>query len=189
MEKKLLALDIGMVCLNLRPQLALASIGRNSYEELPPELLEAVAGLECGAIEPEVFFASAAAMLNLPDDAPVDEWFNLILGGEMTGMADALTAIAPEWDFVFLSDISRPHLDIVRRRLSFFDRAKGGVYSFEVGHRKPAAAMYSEFERRFGRPDLYVDDREQNIAAALERNWNAVRFIDADQFATVFKTI
>ncbi|MDD4818471.1 MAG: hypothetical protein PHI85_10945 [Victivallaceae bacterium] len=189
MKKRLLALDIGMVCLDLHPQRALASIGRTSYEELPVELLAAVERLECGGIEPDEFFSSAASILHLPDNAPVDDWFNLIIGGEMAGMKDAVAAIAPEWDFVFLSDISRPHLDIVRERVSFFGRARGGVYSFEVGRRKPDAAMYREFERRFGRPDLYVDDREQNIAAALERDWNAVRFIDAGQFSAIFDNL
>ena len=131
--------------------------------DIPPRLLGAADDLECGRMEEEEFYSLVCRELNIPGIDEVREWFYSILGDEMPGIADTLNRIKNDWDFVFLSDISGAHLQLVAEKLSFFNMAAGGIYSFEVGAKKPAREMYLAFERKFGKPDLYVDDRTQNI--------------------------
>ena len=57
-----------------------------------------------------------------------------------------------------------------------FDTVHDGVYSYDVGARKPHQRMYEDFERRHGRPDYYFDDRIGNIEAARQRGWPAFQF-------------
>ena len=49
------------------------------------------------------------------------------------------------------------------------------VGSNEVHALKPEEAMFAAFERRFGVPDLYLDDRMDLINAANARGWHAVQ--------------
>ena len=55
-----------------------------------------------------------------------------------------------------------------------------GIFSFSAGAQKPDEAMFAAFERSFGIPALYTDDRMELIEAARERGWNAVQFTSAE---------
>ena len=81
---------------------------------------------------------------------------------------------------VFFSDTSALHLAEVRRKFPAAAVVPEGIYSFEVGARKPARAMFEAFESRFGRPVLYVDDRPELIEGAAKFGWNALRFTGAE---------
>jgi len=187
MSKKLLALDIGKVCISLQEELAFAAMNWRGMQDIPPILLDATGKLECGMMDKLEFFQLAAGVLNLPDTGPVESWFNLILGEETPGMANTLKQAEEEWNFVFLSDISAPHLEVVRQRLSFFDQAIGGIFSFEAGCRKPDRAIFARFEAQYGKPDLFVDDRIINIKGAEKMHWNAVQFLSVPQFSELLK--
>lgn len=184
--KKLLALDIGEVCIKLNHNHCLQQMNWAEMRDIPPRLLGAADDLECGRMEEEDFYSLVCRELNIPDIDEVREWFYSILGDEMPGIADTLNRIKNDWDFVFLSDISGAHLQLVAEKLSFFNMAVGGIYSFEVGAKKPAKEMYLAFKRKFGNPDLYIDDRAQNIRAALELGWQARQFTSAEDFDRLF---
>lgn len=184
--KKLLALDIGEVCIKLNHESCLQRMNWAEMRDIPPRLLQAANELECGRMKEDEFYALISSELNIPDVNEIREWFYSILGDEMPGIARTLKRIENEWRFVFLSDISGAHLRLVADKLSFFDRADGGIYSFEVGARKPAREMFAAFEHHFGRPDMYVDDREININAARELGWQAWQFTSAGDFDRLF---
>lgn len=187
-RKKLLALDIGNVCIKLQPEAALAKMGFAGFDDVPKSIWEATEKLETGKMEPEEYFKTCADLLRLPSDAPVREWFNTILADEVEGMREQVEYLVNNnWEFVFLSDISAPHLEEVRRKVSFFDLAKGGIFSFRVGCWKPADGMYLAFEEEFGKPDLFVDDRAVNIEAAQKLGWNARMFEGAEQFRKIIE--
>lgn len=187
MKRKLLALDIGKVCILLQEEMAMAAMNWKSMGDIPPVLMAEVEKLECGKVDHNDFFATVSTLLGRGSEQDLRSWFNLVVGNEMPGMAKALKAMAEEWDFVFLSDISYPHLQEAKKRLSFFDQAKGGIYSFEVGCRKPEAGMYLAFEEKYGKPDLYVDDRQCNIDAAEKLGWHSAIFTDINKFLNDIK--
>ena len=58
------------------------------------------------------------------------------------------------------------------------------VYSHEVGLQKPDLAIYSLVEKRLGveaSEIVFVDDVDENVAAAREAGWTAIQFIDSEQ--------
>ena len=184
--KKLLALDIGEVCVKLDQQAVMGEL-MNAGADLSL-LMPILEELECGRITEDVFFADIATKLNR-DAQYLRDWFGKIIDTEMPGMAKIIERITPDWNFVFLSDISTPHLTICRGKISFFERARGAVFSFQAGCRKPAAGMYEYFEKHYGMPDLYIDDRPQNIAAAIERGWPSRQFVSTADLEDYFNTL
>lgn len=65
----------------------------------------------------------------------------------------------------------------IRQQFPFFSRFNGHVLSFEHRAMKPAAHLYAVAEdlAALRGPDLlFLDDRPENVAAALARGWRAV---------------
>jgi FMN phosphatase YigB (HAD superfamily) len=96
----------------------------------------------------------------------------------MPGMLETVRALASRGvRFSFMSDISPIHLDQVFKYCEFVHLVTGGIYSFEAGAFKlQGSAMFDAFERRYGRPLVFFDDRIEIIEHARELGWNAIRF-------------
>ena len=101
----------------------------------------------------------------------------------MPGMLETVRALAARGvRFSFMSDISPIHLDQVFRYCEFVHLVTGGIYSFEAGAFKlQGSAMFDAFERRYGRPLVFFDDRVEIIEHACGLGWNAVRFQSPEQ--------
>ena len=101
----------------------------------------------------------------------------------MPGMLDTVRALAARGvRFSFMSDISPIHLDQVFKYCEFVHLVTGGIYSFEAGAFKlEGSAMFDAFERRYGRPLVFFDDRIEIVEHALGLGWNAVRFESPEQ--------
>ena len=174
----LLALDIGNVCVRIDPLNCIRRLGRAA---IPPQLAAAATDFECGRIAETEFFSALYGMLERKFTvAEIRAAFDAILIEPVPGMTELVDSF-PKMGVhaVFFSDISPAHLRRTRELFSAAANVPDGVYSFEAGAQKPAPRMLDAFESRFGRPDLYVDDREELILAARKRNWHAVRFTGA----------
>jgi len=180
-KNKVVALDIGNVCLHITPQRAFDYFGLEDFwlPEMP--LWQAAEELECGRLGEQDFLACFQTLLGGHFSlAEIQYGWNLVLGEEVDGMAAFVQSMrADGYRLVFFSDTSSLHMQEVRRKLSFFDMVQDGVYSYDVGARKPHRRMYEDFETRHGRPDYYFDDRMVNIEAALQRGWPAFPFASA----------
>lgn len=65
----------------------------------------------------------------------------------------------------------------IRARFPFFSGFDGYIYSYEVGAMKPMTPIYEALEKLTGRRAaqiLYIDDREENIAAGAARGWHTI---------------
>lgn len=177
---RVVALDIGNVCLRLQPDVCARFLGFPDYRAMEarcPELLQLGYLLETGRLAQDEFLRRCHRILPQFPETAVLEAMCLLAGSEIPGMAGFVDEIvAAGFRPVFMSDIS-PHVyDYVRRSLSFFPRVQGAVLSYEVGERKPQAPMYLAMEQGYcgGRaPLLYADDREENVVAARTRGWHA----------------
>lgn len=182
---KIIALDIGNVCVKLRQDLALGSLGYKSVEDIPSEFLKSTDMMERGLCSEDdwlgVFRKCTGSTLE--DDRLRGIW-NLIIGEEIEGMADAVRkAVAKDFRVIFFSDTSDLHITEVYRSLSFAHLVSGAVFSFREGAKKPESRMYEAFEEKYGKPYYYTDDMPQNIEAARKRGWNAELFEGAAGFA------
>jgi len=101
----------------------------------------------------------------------------------MPGMLDTVRALAARGvRFSFMSDISPIHLEQVFKYCGFVHLVSGGIYSFEAGAFKlDGYAMFEAFERRYGRPLVFFDDRIEIIEHAREFGWNAIQFKSPEQ--------
>ena len=101
----------------------------------------------------------------------------------MPGMTDTVRALAARGvRFSFMSDTSPIHLDQVFKYCAFAHLVTGGIYSFETGAFKlDGYAMFEAFERRYGRPLVFFDDRIEIIEHARGFGWNAIQFKSPEQ--------
>lgn len=177
------ALDIGNVCVSLHPERAFRAFGLPPDTVLPQEISDTFCALECGRIdEAEWLAVFRRATGNRFTETEILNSWNGILGNTMPGMTGQIRKyVGLGVKFVYLSDISRLHLDNISRSLPFAHLVTDGVFSFEAGARKPDSAMFELFETRHGVPDFYFDDRLCNIEAARKRGWNAILFTRAEQ--------
>lgn len=76
-----------------------------------------------------------------------------------------------------LSNTNEIAVEWVRKGFPFFAHFNSYIYSHEVRAMKPAPAIYEALESSAGftGPDLlYIDDRPENIDAAIERGWQSL---------------
>ncbi len=180
---KYLALDIGNVCIKINPVSAYSRMG---FDSLPPEIISVSRKFESGRLsfdEMLDFFQKHPAGQGF-SKMEMTETFISILQEPMPGMEKLITSLPSRGiQPVFFSDISEIHIRKTREMFKAAVAVPCGIYSYQVGFMKPAKEMFRNFEKRFGSPCLYVDDRADLIAAATEYGWNAWQFTSAQDLA------
>lgn len=178
----LLALDIGNVCVRIDHRNCVRGLGLSA---IPQNLGRLATDYECGRLtEPEFFAAMFRELGGRYPEAEIVAAFNSILIEPVPGMIELVNTFpARNVRAVFFSDISPTHLARTRELFPAAATVPDGVYSFDCGAQKPSPRMRERFETRFGRPDLYVDDREELIRDAEAHHWHAMRFTGADALA------
>ena len=174
---KILALDIGNVCVKID----FNNFARNLHiPEIPPELIALQREMECGRINDEEFFSTAEKLLHRSKNECIDA-FNKILISPVDGIGEVVSALKQYgFEARFFSDISVTHLQRTGELFPEAALVPDGIFSFSAGAQKPDEAMFAAFERSFGIPALYTDDRMELIEAARKRGWNAVQFTSAE---------
>lgn len=84
----------------------------------------------------------------------------------------------------FLSNMPKPYARTLEQRHEFMQWFDGGIFSGDVKHIKPEAAIYELLESRYtlepGRT-VFIDDLKTNVAAAQMRGWRGIHFESAQQ--------
>ena len=181
MKEILLALDIGNVCVRIDHADFASALGLKS---LPEECRLIMRDYEWGIIPSEAEFISRCHEIfeGKFSRSELLSAFESILIEPVTGMQELASEFSKmSVKAVFFSDISPTHLRRTRELVPEICRnSAGGVFSFDAGAWKPSGAMFSRFEKLYGVPDLYADDRAELISAAQERSWNALQFVSAE---------
>ena len=187
---KLLALDIGGVCLRLTPERVFQDMNLDP-NNLPDGYNKAYHDYSIGKIGSLQFAKDLQATVapNMTLDQIHDTWMKFLDTEDFqtTRLLEALWE--RNWHIVFFSDTQPWHIEGLRDILSYSKRIPDAIYSCDVGAEKPSDAMYEAFESRYGKPDLYLDDRLCNIEGGLRHGWNAVLFKDttAEQLLSKLK--
>jgi FMN phosphatase YigB (HAD superfamily) len=80
----------------------------------------------------------------------------------------------PTFIFSNTNDLAIAHM---RRNFPFFNNFDGYILSYEHQAMKPDARIYEVVEKmtkRAGAEILYLDDREENVAAGAKRGWQVI---------------
>lgn len=181
MKEILLALDIGNVCVRINHANFAAALG---IDRVPEELYLLARDYEWGIIPDEKsFIQRGRELLNgCFTESELLAAFESILIDPVPGMVE----LAADFEkmgvqAVFFSDISPTHLRRTEKLVpELYKRCAGGVFSFDAGAWKPSAAMFERFEKLYGVPDIYMDDRLELIEGARLRPWNAHQFVGAE---------
>lgn len=107
---------------------------------------------------------------------------------EMTALhAELRAAGIPTYILSNTNDLAVEH---IRRAFPFFNNFDGYILSFEVRSMKPAARIYEELEKLAGKRGgeiLYLDDRQENIDAAIARGWQTILQTDPQRSRAVIE--
>ncbi|HCE46398.1 MAG TPA: hypothetical protein DET40_22875 [Lentisphaeria bacterium] len=187
---KYFALDIGNVCMRIHTDRCLAALGYPALSAVPQEFLDSCVLLETGKITTEEWLVVYRKVTEgrFSDAELINAW-RMILGDEIQGIHQFLDEITKSGiKVIFFSDTSKLHLDFIYRHLPSAVFVSGGIFSFETGCLKPAPGMYEAFERTYGKPVFYTDDKKENIEAGLRHGWPSHRFVSTELMAEAFRT-
>ena len=188
---RILALDIGGVCVSLHFNDCFKALGFDPAVGFPPAFESLREQLSLGRLAEDEWLERASVLLmrRFTKEYIRNAW-NTIVGPSLPGMKKAVEElVADGCSFAYLSDTSAMHIDHFRRTNDFQHLSIGAVFSYEVGAEKPSSKMYEAFERKFGIPFFYTDDRQDNIDAALVRGWRAERFTTPENFINAMRRL
>ncbi|PLV59343.1 HAD family phosphatase [Thermotoga sp. KOL6] len=80
-----------------------------------------------------------------------------------------------------LSNFGRIYFEKIRKKYDFFDLFDGIVVSAHVGYMKPEREIFEELIKRYNivpEESLFVDDMEENVAAARRLGFHAIHLKD-----------
>lgn len=183
-KQALVALDIGGVCISLHlPELAEA-LGISLEDWTTSDFFQCCCLLEQSKISHdewlEQFYQFAGGRFSKGELMRI---WNLSIGQALPGMTEAVRDLVLRGvRFVYLSNTSKEHMDYFFSHNEFSHLVTGGVFSYAEKIMKPEPGIYEAFEKRYGIPMAYFDDRQENIDSALKRNWHGVLFQSPEQF-------
>jgi HAD superfamily hydrolase (TIGR01509 family) len=171
--------DIGWVFVGIHPQPMLEFMVSHGAPRMDLNSALAHVGLEehetgrldgAGLIERFRTLAPRASAAALRQ-----QWLDMLtVHDDMIRLARQVT---PHHGVYLLSNIGDLHWDhlVTRHRLDSIGH--GALPSFQAGVMKPDSAIYEQAERKFAlgaATTVFIDDREQNIAAARARGWHGI---------------
>jgi putative hydrolase of the HAD superfamily len=142
-------------------------------------------GFERGRVEPRVVAGRVSELLglNVSFDEFREIWSSIFLP-ETILEEDMLARLHARYRLLLLSNTDAIHYHWVRERYPMMRHFDHAVLSFELGLRKPEPGIYQEAINRAGcepREIFFTDDREENVAGALEAGIDAAQFLSAEQ--------
>lgn len=172
--------DIGWVFVRLKYQPLLELLRSRGVEAEDLHSVLARAALEdheSGRLHGRGLLERLAALT--PDPVSVEElyahWIDMFeLEPQMVELAHRLSETHRVY---LLSNIGDLHWAHLSREYRFHRIGHGALPSYLAGVMKPHAGIYAEAERRFAlepAATVFVDDRADNIAAALGRGWQGI---------------
>lgn len=190
METKLIALDIGRVCVTLRFDETKVALGYPASAAPSAAFLKACDLYEHGRCTQQRWLKIFQRMTQhrFSDQELLDAW-DLIIGEPIDGIIETLQELTHAgFTFIFFSDTNRPHIDKFYRMFPATQLVKGAIFSYDVGAHKPSTEMFKAFEERYGKPCYYIDDKSGNIEGARAFGWKAHQFTTTKKFRQAFLT-
>jgi len=182
--------DIGGVLLNIHPDRTikylsnLTNLSEKEITEAFPE--DAHHKYERGEISGSQFFEAVKRSLpvskNLTEVQFWESWSLLV--GEETEVVNIMNKLTSKYPVWLLSNTNPYHI-LEEERFKLFDKITGGIYSYEVGSRKPEEDIYIKALKIAGTTaseSLFIDDLIENVEMAKSLNMNAIHFKSISDF-------
>lgn len=193
----IIVFDLGKVLVDFDYSIAARRVGARSTQ--PPENLDAFLSSSPALVEFETGLLTRQAFFDQVRNATG------FLGDirEFGGMfADIFTEMPPmielhaelrrrgfkTYIFSNTNDLAIEH---IRRNFPFFQNFDGYILSYEVQAMKPDAPIYQALEQMTGKRGneiIYIDDRAENIAGAVESGWRTILHESPEQTRAALKS-
>lgn len=181
---KTIFFDIGGVLLNIHPERTikqLSDVTKITEQEIKaafPE--EAHHRYERGEISDSEFFKVVKRELPISNNLTEEQFWKAwsLLVGEETEVVKIMNNLTTKHPVWLLSNTNPYHI-LEEERFKLFDKITGGIYSFEVGSRKPEEDIYIKALEIAGvtaEKSLFIDDLIENVEMARSLNMNAIQF-------------
>lgn len=176
--------DIGGVLLNIHPDRTikhLSDFTKLSEEEIidvfPEEEHHRYERREISGSE---FFKVVKRELPISNNLTEEQFWKAwsLLVGEETEVVKIMNNLTTKHPVWLLSNTNPYHI-LEKERFKLFDKITGGIYSFEVGSRKPEEDIYIKALEIAGvaaEKSLFIDDLIENVEIAKSLNMNAIQF-------------
>ncbi len=176
--------DIGGVLLNIYPERTiqhlsdLTKLSNNEIVAAFPE--EAHHEYERGEISDSEFYNEVKRKLSISNNLTEEQFWQAwsLLVGEETEVVKIMNNLTSKYPVWLLSNTNPYHI-LKEERFKLFDKITGGIYSFEVGSRKPEEDIYFKALEVAGvtaEESLFIDDLLENVEMAKLLNMKAVQF-------------
>lgn len=181
---KTIFFDIGGVLLNIHPERTIkqlsdvTKITEQEIEAAFPE--EEHHRYERGEMSGSEFFKAVKRELPISNNLTEEKFWQAwsLLVGEETEVVNTMNKLTTKYPVWLLSNTNPYHI-LEEERFKLFDKITGGIYSFEVGSRKPEEDIYFKALEIAGvtaEKSLFIDDLIENVEMARSLNMNAIQF-------------
>ena len=176
--------DIGGVLLNIYPERTIRQL--SDFTKLSEEKIisafpkDAHHKYERGEISDSEFFKAVKRELPISNNLTEEQFWKAwsLLVGEETEVVKIMNNLTTKYSVWLLSNTNPYHI-LEEERFKLFDQITGGIYSFEVGFRKPEEDIFFKALEIAGvtaEKSLFIDDLIENIEMAKSLNMNAIQF-------------
>lgn len=97
---------------------------------------------------------------------------------------EIIDELKKQYKLYYLSDNVRERVEKISTKHNFLEWFEGGIFSHEVGARKPQPEVYKAALEKIGVPPeeiVFIDDKEENLSPAEELGMNVLLFTDPHQ--------
>ncbi|MCJ7801503.1 MAG: HAD family phosphatase [Candidatus Marinimicrobia bacterium] len=180
--------DIGGVLLNIHPERTikqLSTLTNLTEKEIVNAFPEdAHHKYERGEITDLEFYNEVKYNLPVSNNLTEEQFWNTwsLLVGEETEVVKIMNSLTTKYPVWLLSNTNPYHI-LEEERFKLFDKITGGIYSFEVGSRKPEEDIYLkalEIAGTIAEKSLFIDDLIENVEKARYLNMNAIHYKSID---------
>ena len=189
-HQKIIIFDLGNVLLSFDFQVAanqLAKHAQLSASEIVRLINQSklLHEFERGEISSEEFYAEVAQASKYQESLDQFRMDFSNIFEEIQPMVDFFRQLKRNGNRVALfSNTNEMATEFIRKKFSFFSDFDAIFLSYQHGLMKPNAALYRKVETSLGRSGkelFFIDDRPENIAAAIECNWSGITHTNAPQ--------
>jgi putative hydrolase of the HAD superfamily len=145
-----------------------------------------------GLLDTDTVVARTAERLDLPQQAMEALMHNI--GERLTVMPDTLAVLTQLHQrrqagdgltgLYYLSNMPVPYARYLQAHHPFLKWFDGGIFSGDVSHIKPEAAIYQLLQSRYSlapASTVFIDDLKHNVTAAESLGWRGIHFTSAQQ--------
>jgi HAD superfamily hydrolase (TIGR01509 family) len=172
--------DIGRVLVQLQPErllgLLAAAGGRQQDLEAVTARIDLLAH-ETGRLDGDALLRQIAALVPQPLEAASLRAAWVAMLEPDIAMLQLASRLRERYDVYLLTNVGDLHWQYLSQRLELERYAHGVIRSYEVGVMKPDPRIYQLTEQRFRlqpAATVFLDDRPENVAAAVSRGWHGI---------------